>query len=384
MLEERQSDSNPGKRYASLDGLRGLAAFIVVIHHCVATYFGMPFPNWIRYSPLRLLTDGRAAVLVFFVLSGFVLYLSLQKGCESRRYWPYITKRFLRLYPPFIVAIFVSAVLWLIVEPKSILGIPAWFNSGNWETRPNLSLVMAHLAMTNNKQWQSLDVVMWSLVHEARISIIFPIIAACVAKNWMLTLIVGGIASELSRQFASGPTNDLWFNPVDTAQFLVLFVGGAVLAQNASHIKFRFASLSMIQRALLVFVSLTALISSISSSSYSILAQIGAACVVTVSFADRNAVQFLSSEVPAFLGKISYSLYLIHLPILFTLVHVLWGHVPLLGILAIVVPISIFLAYVMYRCIEVPAIKLGRLLAKGLAARISSSDLQLEHVATKM
>lgn len=321
-------------RYPSLDGLRGLAAFIVVMHHCAATYFGMPFPNWIRYTPLRLLTDGRAAVLVFFVLSGFVLYLSLQKGLESRRYWPYLAKRFMRLYPPFIVAIFASALLWLIVKPQSIVGISAWFNVGNWETRPSFTLLVAHLAMTNNKQWQSLDVVMWSLVHEARISIFFPIIAVCVARNWLLTLIASAIVSEFSRRFTSGPTNSFWFNPVDTLQFLVLFAVGAALAQNASRVNLAISSLSKIQRALILLVSLTALISSMSSSSYSVLAQIGAACVVAISFADPYAIRFISGKIPAFLEKISYSLYLIHLPILFTLVHVLWGHIPLIAIRA--------------------------------------------------
>ena len=212
----------------------------------------MPFPNWIRYTPLRLLTDGRTAVLVFFVLSGFVLYLSLENGLESRRYWPYLAKRFMRLYPPFIVAIFASALLWLIVKPQSIVGISAWFNVGNWETRPSFTLLVAHLAMTNNKQWQSLDVVMWSLAHEARISIFFPIIAVCVARNWLLTLIASAIVSEFSRRFTSGPTNSFWFNPVDTLQFLVLFAVGAALAQNASCGNLAISSLSKIQRVNLV------------------------------------------------------------------------------------------------------------------------------------
>ena len=230
--------------------------------------------------------------------------------------------------------------------------------------------------MTNNKQWQSLDVVMWSLVHEARISIFFPIIAVCFARNWLLALIASAIVSEFSRRFTSGPTNSFWFNPVDTLQFLVLFAVGAALAQNASRVNLAISALAKIQRALILLVSLTALISSMSSSSYSVLAQIGAACVVAISFADPYAIRFFSGKIPAFLEKISYSLYLIHLPILFTLVHVLWGHIPLIAILGLVVPISLFAAYVMYRSVEVPAIRLGRYIARGLTDRNSPSDHQ--------
>jgi peptidoglycan/LPS O-acetylase OafA/YrhL len=245
-----------------------------------------------------------------------------------------------------------------------------WFNDGNWQPRPTIGLVAAHLAMTNDKDFQGLDVVMWSLVHEARISVIFPIIALCVTRSWLFTFLVAAIISEASRRLAAGPMVNLWYSPVDTLQFLILFVCGAAMAQKAAFIRTTISSMSFTQRAVYWIAALAALVSSTSSSSYSIFAEVGAAIVVALSFADTHATKLLSSTLPAWLGKISYSLYLIHLPVLFALVHLLWGRIPLGAILGIAVLSSLILADTMYRFIEVPSITLGRVLSARLTRRI--------------
>jgi hypothetical protein len=79
----------PSGRLPSLDGLRGVAALIVVVHHTLLTvpslsvaYF-LDGPAavrgskawWLSWTPLHLIWAGGEAVIVFFVLSGFVLAL---------------------------------------------------------------------------------------------------------------------------------------------------------------------------------------------------------------------------------------------------------------------------------------------------------------------
>ncbi|WP_264293866.1 acyltransferase family protein [Diaphorobacter aerolatus] len=70
------------QRFASLDGLRGVACVVVVICHYLQIYvpaaFEGKYPDlfgekWWVNSPLNLLFNGHAAVILFFVLSGFVL-----------------------------------------------------------------------------------------------------------------------------------------------------------------------------------------------------------------------------------------------------------------------------------------------------------------------
>src|SRR6201995_3858781 len=76
-----------GARLRALDGLRGAAALIVLFHHAAMTWAPLavlyfhahaPVPFLallVAYTPLHLLWAGSEAVIVFFVLSGFVLVL---------------------------------------------------------------------------------------------------------------------------------------------------------------------------------------------------------------------------------------------------------------------------------------------------------------------
>lgn len=72
------------KRIESLDSLRGIAAFVVIIFHCLLSFhifydanYNFEFDNWLvelfTVTPLHTLWAGKEAVLLFFVSSGFVL-----------------------------------------------------------------------------------------------------------------------------------------------------------------------------------------------------------------------------------------------------------------------------------------------------------------------
>lgn len=70
------------------------------------------------------------------------------------------------------------------------------------------------------------------------------------------------------------------------------------------------------------------------------------------------------------LGKVSYSLYLLHTVVLFSLVYLLYGVLPLWAILALVLPVSMVAAAAGYRLLEVPSIALGRRLTARAAKRV--------------
>jgi peptidoglycan/LPS O-acetylase OafA/YrhL len=89
------------KRLDSLDGVRGLLAFYVLLSHMA------PFaelPNWIQ-EPV---SHGGAAVDIFFVLSGLVITQSLLRAGGLAM--PFLVARFARIFPVFL-AVFVVAIV---------------------------------------------------------------------------------------------------------------------------------------------------------------------------------------------------------------------------------------------------------------------------------
>ena len=75
-------------RVASLDSLRGLAALTVVTCHYFILLGSTPSGEWIslwlQIPPLSLFRTAYGAVILFFVLSGYVLALSLRRQAEER------------------------------------------------------------------------------------------------------------------------------------------------------------------------------------------------------------------------------------------------------------------------------------------------------------
>ena len=89
----------PSNRLVALDALRGVAAVVVLVHHVsmTAPSISAAYQSsanvaifstgwWVTLSPLKILFAGPEFVLVFFVLSGFVLVLS------PLRRWPWMRR----------------------------------------------------------------------------------------------------------------------------------------------------------------------------------------------------------------------------------------------------------------------------------------------------
>jgi peptidoglycan/LPS O-acetylase OafA/YrhL len=109
-----QTGQGAQRRYehvVALDGLRFIAAAIVLLGHCF-NVFDIPGPisRSIRSSPLTLFINGYGAVHLFFVLSGFCLAGSADRARSFFDLIQFYIRRIMRIHPPYMYALLLA---WL-------------------------------------------------------------------------------------------------------------------------------------------------------------------------------------------------------------------------------------------------------------------------------
>ncbi|QLY33134.1 acyltransferase family protein [Nocardia huaxiensis] len=104
-----------GGRFEFLDALRGLAAMAVVIQHCSERLF----PAYFRFSQAYF-GLGEFGVFVFFLVSGFIIPASMERGRSLGAFW---VGRFFRLFPLFWACLAAA----LILHSMGRYGLPAQF-----------------------------------------------------------------------------------------------------------------------------------------------------------------------------------------------------------------------------------------------------------------
>ncbi len=107
--------------FKALDVLRGIAVLLVLLSHSSNS-------NWMFHEFLNFQRTGKIGVYLFFVLSAYLLdrqiAIMLISKKSNRRYWKnYILRRFLRIYPLFIVALLLHGLLSFFEYPTVIHSI---------------------------------------------------------------------------------------------------------------------------------------------------------------------------------------------------------------------------------------------------------------------
>jgi len=104
-------------KLSKLDSLRGFAAIYVMLSHLSSNYLHLQH-SWIG-QPFRFAQEG---VLLFFLLSGFVIYYSWHEHSGTKDFAHFFYKRFRRIYPIYILALLLAyAVICIkygMVDPK--------------------------------------------------------------------------------------------------------------------------------------------------------------------------------------------------------------------------------------------------------------------------
>jgi len=330
----------------------------------------------VHISPLFLLFAGHEAVMLFFVLSGLVLSLPYLRG-RGQAYPIYLMRRVLRIYAPYLAAIALSicgAAVW-----HGHHGQGRWPDDF-WSAPVNLKLVLQHIAFIGVYNWREYNFVIWSLIDEMRISIVFPALALLIFRIRPQLAILLAVSFSLLALATSWnyQSLDAVYSLMMTFHFAAFFIFGILLAMHLSAISNWYQSLSRLARVVLLLASFFMYIESSRIFDHStglagLIAvewgvAVGAVGFIVIAINSPIAKRLLNSPVPVFLGRISYSLYLIHAPVLLALTFGIHKRLSAWAQFPIYLVAAIGAAYLFCISVEEPFTRMGQRLGRRSAA----------------
>jgi len=368
--EEFVSAYGRSHHYPELDALRGLAASAVVLDHFKNLWDPSalnPTARFLLEKVFILFFNGRCSVILFFLLSGFVLTLPYKRGNELP-YGTFALRRLARIYVPYLAALVLAiGADWRFHQPMQV---SAWF-SETWTAPLTWPLILQHILLVGNYDVAQINTAFWSLAVEIRLSLLFPLLCIPLLRwNRRFAVFLLGALVFLdiaSLHFLPRHLDSLSArNATDMTLGLVAFAAGILLARWLEPAKALWARSGHSQRVIFFLVSIGLLgwLDAISQPRLYILENIltiaGGCGVLIVALSSHRVSRVLNHRLPAWLGRISYSLYLVHATVLFVLVHLLLGRFTRLQILIPYLVGALGMAALFYFAVEKPSIRLSR------------------------
>ncbi|MBP9837610.1 MAG: acyltransferase [Proteobacteria bacterium] len=275
------------QRLIQLDALRGIAALWVVLYH-LTTRFLEIYPQ--SSAPVFSLPDGRHGVHLFFMISGYVILMTLDKAKSAL---DFAVSRFCRLFPTYWLSVLITFSI------VSYFGLPGREVTIR-DALINLSMIPEALgvSLVDNCYW-SLQVelffyvLMATLVFSGQRKNLILILAILVAADLALLLAWGDSANSLPKPLKA-------LRLLLGLRFLHLFLFGIICYQRKIDNKWYYLPL-------LVFCILTSLIEKKIDHSL-IIAAIGMVFFLATNF----QISLFRSKFLIFFGFISYPFYLLH------------------------------------------------------------------------
>ncbi|WP_410507491.1 acyltransferase [Methanosarcina hadiensis] len=367
-----------------LDGLRGIAAINVMIMHffvalAPAMVYGSKYPSHFgsldqifSTTPLGLIGAGNFSVCIFFVLSGYVLTQKFFKTKENSIIISSAVRRYPRLFIPVFAAVMLSYLLaatGLYHYYIDTMAVVAGSNYRNyWTFTPGI------LDAVRQAVWTSFFVggaiqynpVLWTMTMEFYGSMLvftMALIFGSLKNRWTfylaafvlfinsyyLAFIIGIVFSDIFTREKS------LFKTDNRIILLIILIFGLFLGS--------YPESPLTNNSLYGFLD-NGLFES-PKATYHI---IGAGMIMYVLLNSKDLQHVFSSRVPVFLGKISYSLYLVHFPVicsftcaLFLFLHPVlpYGPAALISIgvsLLVIIPLS----YLFYKYVDMAGVKFSK------------------------
>ena len=364
-------------RYEILDGLRGVAAVLVVAYHLFETYY--------HGAPDQPINHGYLAVDFFFVLSGFVIGYAYDDRWDRMSTWSFFKRRFIRLHPMVIFGTLFGAILFyfgscgefpLINDTPWYMVLLVMFWCFTMIPLPN-TMDIRGWAETNplngptwSLQWEYIANILYALVIR-RLSKVA--LAICVAIFAVMTVIlclnidVTGFLE--ARNWASYTVVGGWSTTPDQLQvgltrLLYPFFCGLLISRVGKLIKvkagFWWCSLMIIVLFCMPWMGLgTEGEARWTNGLYEAICILVCFPLIVAMGAGSSVTGSKSSAINKFLGEISYPIYITHYPLIYMQVSWARSHAdaPLTQHIFVAISIfvlSVFVAYAAYRLYDLP------------------------------
>jgi peptidoglycan/LPS O-acetylase OafA/YrhL len=325
-------------RATELDSLRGIAVSLVIAFHVFkrAAYFT-------KHETLYFISDlagvGWMGVDIFFVLSGFLITSILLKTRDEAGYFRnFYARRALRIFPLYFVFIALVLLLMPLLDPSFTSQIP--------RALPYLVLYQQNwMSLLSETQLTPFLAATWSLAIEEQFYLIWPAVVFFARRDTLVKISIGvvilSIATRISGQF-------LWGDPTQFARFFYYntftrfeqLIFGALLAiaftepiwkdrmRRAAWPLFLVSLGAFAALCTILFPGLIPYYSNIplTLSAYTLIASFSAALICILLTSPQNALirRLFRNPIPAFLGKYSYAMYLLHMPVALILLQPLY------------------------------------------------------------
>jgi peptidoglycan/LPS O-acetylase OafA/YrhL len=346
-----------GGEILPLTAIRGVAAWLVVFYHFDDT---MPLPQ-----PLgALVKNGALAVDLFFILSGYVLarqYTRLfASGCSSRSYGWFVTARLARIYPVHLVALLLFLSLPLVVAIRGRAPSP---NFGTPDFLRSLLLVQDWF-VGGALNWNGPA---WSISAEFLFYLVFPLAVAALGRavrsraGFVAVPVLIYAAIVVKGVFVGGLIGDMGHYGV--FRCLTGCLLGMWLCHAAGRMPFgRGISLRLVGLGTGMLV-----VPALLGAPVWVLAPPAFVLLVWGLLAPGHRVgRALSHPALLWLGRVSFSTYMIHYLIRNWVRLTLVGHAPLWVVLTVYAALVAAASGVLHHWVEVPGRNAGRRLADRL------------------
>lgn len=273
-------DIKPLPHFSTLDSLRGIAALSVCLYH----FTGSALPKLENDVAKNLFSWGWLGVEIFFVISGFIIpFILIRNKYNLKNIFGFLCKRIIRISPPAYIALLLTIAQYYLIDFFKL-------SKNSYFSELSVAQILHNLAYTvpfTEHRW--INYVFWTLAVEFQfyivIALIFPLILKNNLRFFVLTLI-------LTVCYYLPFSKDFQFLQYSS----IFLMGWATLLK----VDDRIESIDF-----LGFLALLALVA------YFQLGFIQTIFGVTTAL----AIAFLKikNKVGEFFGKISYSLYLVHI-----------------------------------------------------------------------